>query len=118
MVPVAVMLRDLVRRGLIQEVEKGKWMRTQMTPPTPTDTKGVKVPFRKKHGELPYKGLYTSDACAQEGTGSNKCSVIDLSYKRNGHSVRFVSSEETYKTVHESKLKSFCYIFLSQTNAI
>ena len=52
MVPVAVMLRDLVKRGLIQEVEKGKWMRTQVTPPTPTDAKGLRVPFRKKHGKL------------------------------------------------------------------
>ena len=50
MVPVAVMLRDLVKRGLIQEVEKGKWMRTQTAPPTPRDTKGLRVPF-KKHGK-------------------------------------------------------------------
>ncbi len=50
MVPVAVMLRDLVKRGLIQEVDKGKWIRTQTVPPTPTDARGLRVPFRKKHG--------------------------------------------------------------------
>ena len=56
MVPVAVMLRDLVKRGLIQEVEKGKWMRTQTAPPTPKDTKGLRVPF-KKHGESHSKDI-------------------------------------------------------------
>ena len=62
MVPVAVMLRDLVKRGLIQEVEKGKWMRTQTAPPTPKDTKGLRVPF-KKHGKTNKQKYIVSLSC-------------------------------------------------------